>query len=815
MSHADRYELLEELGAGAQGLVRLARDRRLGREVVLKVFLDIGDADARRRFSREGKMLISVSHPAVMPILDLGTLPDGSPFYAMPFDPGATTLDHWLRDGLAGPAQWLSVARDLAAGLDHIHTLSLCHRDLKPSNVLVYPPARALLLDFGLAKSLDGSSTRLTQTGAVIGTMAYLSPEQARGEPAGPRSDLYQLGLILYEMIVGARAVTDASDYLRRLSEGLRPTPPPSDRLPGIDEELEEVLLQATSFDPGDRYPTGALMIAALERVPLERWLPGTRARHDSMTQDDPVTARLEGAPDSPHGTGGTSPHGQPVPSSDSFGGRVPGVFPESGAGSFYTRKGRSEPDSPVPAVAAEAPVPAPSRSRGVLAATIGILSILALAAGLTGRRAAPSFEAPVISVTMRGLRVKILRSPPGPASLHVTRTGAATLDLADDRDGTEHLFDLVDLPDRAEIEVQPRWQEHAGPAVKWRYESFTARRITSHRAGGVLEVTFETPLPVESRFAVWTPGGWEWTDWEEAPSTRHRFERPTGGRPQSTRWRVAHRLGKEDVQQDVVLSPEERANALADLAAGLEQIVMEVTRPRQGTAGEFVELMPAVEGGRLGETFPAWIFEELGGEAGFLSGPEASPEGKDSLNRALGDLEPWIAFYDWIGESVAIPLEAAYGPDFGPSSELHYPQAHQIPVVLQGAGASLSLPTLVRGPGRTARAGDPGPARLEAAVKLGKLRPGSRVELVAELTLPPGSWIEVTVNDGRHLRLGSPRRAAKRGPRQATAFDVRYLVEGENRLVFTGATLPNMDETLLPSALEIPASSISLRLAR
>jgi serine/threonine protein kinase len=200
------YRILKKIGAGGMGVVFLAEDTLLGRKVALKTMLPAVAVrpDARERFFREAKAAAAIEHPHIVPILHVGE-DGGVPFLAMPFLQGESLESRLERDSCLPPVEAARLAIDMADGLAAAHAHGLIHRDIKPGNCwLEGGPARVRLLDFGLARSED-DATRLTQLGAIVGTPGFMPPEQAQGQCADARADLFSLGCVLYVMTTGQR----------------------------------------------------------------------------------------------------------------------------------------------------------------------------------------------------------------------------------------------------------------------------------------------------------------------------------------------------------------------------------------------------------------------------------------------------------------------------------------------------------------------------------------------------------------------------------------------------------------------------------
>ena len=269
------YEVLEPLGSGGMGEVWKARDTRLGRLVALKVLKrGDGDPESRRRLLREAQVASRLTHPNICTLHDVGSEGDVD-YLVMELLEGETLHDRLLRGSLAGD-ELLRVAREMAAGLAQAHAGGTVHRDLKPSNVFL-SPAGAKLLDFGLARPGpafpdDGASnaataSALTAPGVVLGTVGYMSPEQVRGEVAGPRSDVFSFGAVLYEMAAGSRAFR--SDTAVETLHAILKADPPS--LPGhragIPDGLQAVVTRCLAKDPEQRFASGVELVEALRTL--------------------------------------------------------------------------------------------------------------------------------------------------------------------------------------------------------------------------------------------------------------------------------------------------------------------------------------------------------------------------------------------------------------------------------------------------------------------------------------------------------------------------------------------------------------------
>jgi len=204
------YWLLEKIAEGGMGVVYRAHDTTLGRNVALKLLPDelMSDSDRRRRFLREARTAAALNHPNICTIYEVGE-DQGRTFIAMELVPGDTLAAKLIAGPLPLP-DLLRIAREVAEGLAEAHAHGIVHRDLKPQNLMVMPDGRVKILDFGLAKPTEPSevsehSSTLTREGLVVGTIPYLSPEQALGKPVDARSDVFSFGTVLYQMATGRR----------------------------------------------------------------------------------------------------------------------------------------------------------------------------------------------------------------------------------------------------------------------------------------------------------------------------------------------------------------------------------------------------------------------------------------------------------------------------------------------------------------------------------------------------------------------------------------------------------------------------------
>jgi Protein kinase domain len=271
------YELLDELGAGGMGVVYRARHVKTGALCALKVLSD-SDPELVLRFHREGEGQARVDeHPHVVRVHALG-VEAGRCYLAMDLAQGGS-LGERLRRGPAAPEEAARWIRDLAGAVDFAHQMGVLHRDLKPENVLFDDQGVPKLVDFGLAKLLDAKS--LTATGTMLGTPAYMAPEQVDGSrgAVGPAADVYGLGATLYHCLTGAPPFSGGSIMLTMLQVLEDPPPSIRDQNPEVSPGLEAVCMRALAKAPGDRFPSAAALAEAIDQALAGREAPVSRAR--------------------------------------------------------------------------------------------------------------------------------------------------------------------------------------------------------------------------------------------------------------------------------------------------------------------------------------------------------------------------------------------------------------------------------------------------------------------------------------------------------------------------------------------------------
>ncbi len=305
-----RYRILRRLGVGGMANVYLAEDGELDRRVAIKILNDRYATDDLfvERFRREAKSAAALSHPNIVSIYDRGEA-EGTYYIAMEVIEGRSLKELIRANGRLRPAQAVSYTRQILAALRFAHRSGIIHRDIKPHNILVGPEERLKVTDFGIARA---GASQMTEAGSIMGTAQYLSPEQARGAEVSGASDLYSVGVVLYEMLTGEVPFTGDTAVeiaMKHVNDAPRP---PSATAPGIPADLDRVVLRCLAKNPADRYQTAEELDSDLARV--EAGLPVSRETAQA------ATVVLAGASIAPTQVLGTPPQtpatGRPPPGS-------------------------------------------------------------------------------------------------------------------------------------------------------------------------------------------------------------------------------------------------------------------------------------------------------------------------------------------------------------------------------------------------------------------------------------------------------------------------------------------------------------------
>ena len=264
---ADRYELGERLGYGGMSTVRVAMDRVLEREVAVKLLAEHLSDDSQfiSRFKREALSAAKLVHPNIVQVFDFGfDEASGHHYIVMEYIRGRSGAEILREETRLGVADTLELVDGACRGLAHAHRMGVIHRDVKPGNILRSDDGAVKLADFGIAKAMVGGASQITQAGSVLGTAAYLAPEQASGGEVGPPADLYGLGVVTYQLLAG-RLPYDASSLTELALMQQRQYPPRLDELaPEVPAALAVAVERALELEPSDRYPRAEDMRRAL-----------------------------------------------------------------------------------------------------------------------------------------------------------------------------------------------------------------------------------------------------------------------------------------------------------------------------------------------------------------------------------------------------------------------------------------------------------------------------------------------------------------------------------------------------------------------
>jgi len=399
-----KYQIQAALGKGGMGMVYAGYDPLLDRKVAIKVLAPhlVWEEGFVERFLREARAAARIKHPNIVTVYDVGQEQDQF-YFVMEYLEGQTLSDHIRSRGALPPDEALSILQPLADALDYAHQRGLVHRDIKPSNIIVGDGLRVTLTDFGIARAAQ--ETRLTTTGAIMGTPEYMSPEQAWGEEVGHETDLYSLAVVAYEMLSGRVPFSGTTPHAVLYKQIHEPPPPIRDARPDLPPGVETVLARALDKEPGKRYATAKEFVGELESA-LARKLPAAAEEPPTLllaadqapsTPDRPASTPVpprtqEPVPDRTQPTPEQLAPAQVVPEPASAAAEqlAPTQFAPEPAAAVAGQPAPTQ-ITPEPAVQAPQPEaadrPAPARRRVPrfiwILGLVGLVAILAAAAGI------------------------------------------------------------------------------------------------------------------------------------------------------------------------------------------------------------------------------------------------------------------------------------------------------------------------------------------------------------------------------------------------------------------------------------------------
>jgi serine/threonine protein kinase len=300
---AGRYELGDRLGYGGMSTVQVAVDRRLERQVAVKLLAEhlADDSQFISRFRREALAAAKLVHPNIVQVFDFGLdEPSGRYYIVMEYIRGRSGAEILREETRLGVTDTLELVDGACRGLAHAHRMGVIHRDVKPGNILRSDDGAVKLADFGIAKAMVGQTSQITQAGSVLGTAAYLAPEQATGGDVGPPADLYGLGVVTYQLLAG-RLPYDATSLTQLAMMQERQQPPRLDELTrDVPPALALAVERALAIDPRDRYPSAEEMRGALHDGARGIGPDGDATAATSMLPRGRTTAATRAVPATP-----------------------------------------------------------------------------------------------------------------------------------------------------------------------------------------------------------------------------------------------------------------------------------------------------------------------------------------------------------------------------------------------------------------------------------------------------------------------------------------------------------------------------------
>lgn len=380
------YEVGEEIGRGGWGVVLEASHRSLERRVAIKALPRAfgADPEVRSRFLAEARVVASLDHPHIVPLYDF-VEHEGVCLLVMELMPGGTLWDRFS-DGELSPEQCCAVSVAVLTGLAHAHNQDILHRDVKPENVLFNSAGVPKLADFGIAKVVGDASSNRTATGVVMGTPAYMAPEQGSGRPLGPGTDVYAVGAMLYELLSGQLPFESTGDALSQLYRHVHERPRPVRDIEGaVPERVADVVMRALEKEPADRYETAADFARALDTAASEGYGPDWLERCDVpvLAARTTLGGRSGTAPPPSRETVVVESPARQAPSTPPPAAPSPpaAAAPAPPAPAPTPPPAPAPPPTPSPA-AAPSPSPAPTKRSGVpVAGVVAGLAVLVIAA--------------------------------------------------------------------------------------------------------------------------------------------------------------------------------------------------------------------------------------------------------------------------------------------------------------------------------------------------------------------------------------------------------------------------------------------------
>ncbi|MGH9500606.1 MAG: serine/threonine protein kinase [Terriglobales bacterium] len=384
------YEILNELGAGGMGKVYKVRNVISDRVEAMKILLPdlAGRQELAARFLREIKVLAALDHPNIAALRTALTL-DNQLVMIMEYVEG-TTLTQRMQQGPIPVADAVNYISQVLDALSYAHQQHVIHRDVKPSNMMLTPQGLVKLMDFGIARSGDDST--LTMTGTTLGSLGYMSPEQVKGDPTDARSDLYSVGISLYEMVAGRRPFRESSDYSIMAAQVNQAPTPPIEIKPGLPPALNEIILLSIAKDPGGRFQSADAFKNALSRV-------------------GPVPAGLVAADRTVTSIGSLPPTAT-----------MPAQTMTASLASATAKQPQATPAASQPVMASNVAPPPPAGHRGLYMAVGALLLLVALiSAGMYSRsadarrQAAPTAPAAAATPALQDATPAPIEPPPPP----------------------------------------------------------------------------------------------------------------------------------------------------------------------------------------------------------------------------------------------------------------------------------------------------------------------------------------------------------------------------------------------------------------